>query len=147
MIRFILFILLLSTASCALFDGFKKRAFTYGEAGNNIALLVPKGWHKQEVKPDSAGNKKQSYYYKDGSSIYFVRAADTTKSYQYFDTAMHIPLVHPSGGLIFKKVDSAGLYSREIRINVFRFGYINVPTEREARFDSALNYAAEMKVK
>ncbi len=146
MIRVIFFFLMLFFSSCSLFNDFKKREFEYGDEGqNSFRLLVPKGWSNEKISLDNAGYKEQFYYYKNGSSIYFVRAGDTTKSYQFFDTALHIPLVHPLGGLIYKKVDGNGLYGREIRINEFRFGYKGVPTETEVRFDSALNYAALMK--
>lgn len=143
--KFFLLAALIGFSSCALFDDFKKREFNYGPgAEDKFQLLIPKGWSKKDISLDSAGYKEQFYTYKNGSIIYFVRAADTTKTYQQFDTSRHIPLVHPAGGLIFKGVDSKGLYWREIRINEFRFGYKDVPTETEARFDSSLNFAALM---
>ncbi len=144
--KFCLLAVLFGVSSCALFNDFKKREFEYGpEAGNRFQVLIPKGWSKKDITLDSADYKEQFYTYKNGSVLYFIRAADTTKIYQQFDTSRHIPLIHPNGGLIYKGIDPIGLYWREIRINEFRFGYKGVPTETEVRFDSAVNYAALMK--
>ncbi len=143
--KYLLFLFFIVFSSCGLFKEFKKREFKYGLAAENFKLIVPKGWRGEEVQLDSAGYKEQYFYYRGNTTLYFVRAADTAKYYQVFDTSTNIPLVHPSGGLIYKGVDANGLYWREIRILDFRFGYRNVPTQTETRFDSALNYAALMK--
>lgn len=144
--KFFLLAVLFGISSCALFNDFKKREFEYGpEARSKFEIIIPKGWSKKDIGLDSAGYKEQFYTYTNGSMLYFVRAADTTKIYQQFDTSRHIPLIHPKGGLIYKGIDPNGLYWREIKINEFRFGYKGVPTETEVRFDSALNYAALMK--
>ena len=141
--KLLLLLLIIGFSSCSLFNGFKKRNFNYGEKGESFGVIIPKGWKKTEFKSDSADNKVQYYYYKNGSSLYLVRNADSLISFQPIIFSNHIPLIHPQDGLIYKGIDSNGLYWREIRLKDFRFGYKNVPTETEARFDSALNYAAQ----
>jgi hypothetical protein len=42
---------------------------------------------------------------------------------------------------MYKGLDSAGRYWREIRTDSFRFGYRFVPEAAEHLFDSAVNYA------
>jgi hypothetical protein len=141
--KFLLLLLFICFSSCSLFNGFKKRTFDYGANDESFDVMIPKGWKKSELKSDSADNKVQYYHYKNGSALYLVRIADSLTSFQPINFSNHIPLIHPKGGLIYKGIDSNGLYWREIRLHDFRFGYKNVPTETEARFDSALNFAAQ----
>jgi len=130
--------------SCSLFPELSRRDFTYDNKNNkqNIEILVPKGYAKTEKIIDSAGNQHQLFYY-GNAILYTGYYTDTTKSFQSIDTSFHIPLPHPRGGLIYKGIDSAHLYFREIRLyNGLRFGYKNVSQAQEGAFDSALNYSS-----
>ena len=134
-------LLLVVFCSCFLMKDFTKRPFTTD--GENIELLVPKGYKSEKTIVDSAtGNKEQYYYYSDGSLLYFVHAVDTTKEYQNINYGMNEPLVHSRGGFIYKGEDSVRNYWREIHIKHLRLGYKNVTQSQEVAFDSVLNYAS-----
>ena len=61
------------------------------------------------------------------------------------DTTVHIPLASYGGGVMYKGVMPSLLYWREVQRGKYRFGYRNVSTELESRFDSAVNYTAQMR--
>ena len=137
--KWMILLLMIGFASCSLFDGMRKKSFVYDE-GQVLPLFVPKGFKKAELKTDSAGNKTRLFSYSDGGALYFYYG-DTT--HYTFDTAMHISKFYPGNVQFFKSQDSSnGLFWRESRYKNFRFGYRNVSIEREADFDSSVNYAA-----
>jgi hypothetical protein len=134
----------IASASCALFPELSKRDFTYNNYNSkqSIDIAVPRGYSKSEKIVDSAGNQLQLFHY-GNSVLYNGFYRDTTISFQVIDTSFHIPLPHPRGGLIYKGIDSAHLYFKEIRLyNGLRFGYKNVSQAQEGAFDSALNYSS-----
>ena len=139
-------LLVVSCASCSLFDGMKKNSFSYNES-HILPLVVPKGFKKSELKTDAAGNKTRVFSYGDGSSLYFYYG-DSTKEYQPIDTLMNIPKFYPENVLFFKGQDNCnGLFWRESRFRNFRFGYKNFSANREGWFDSSVNYSARQIVK
>ncbi len=144
MTRIILAILITVASSCTLFNGFRKQTFTEGD-GNSFKILVPKGWSNVAVNREADGTFEKVYRYSNGTSFYVSNTDKPFTPNKIIDTARHIPLQSPTGGLIYKGVMPGLLYWREIQQNNFRFGYRNVPVELESRFDSAVNYSALMK--
>jgi hypothetical protein len=144
-LKIFLFFSAFGLMSCSIFDPLRKESFSFNanRKQQSFDILVPKGYHKSESKRDSLGNHEQFYYYRN-AVLYFAFLTDSGKQYQSIDTAYHIPLTHPAGGLIYKAQDSTKLFWREIRLyNGLRFGYKHVSGEVEGRFDSALNYAGK----
>lgn len=124
----------------------KKNSFAYDER-QALSLIVPKGFNKMDLIQDSTGNKRQVFSYGDGGSLYFYHG-DTTKEYLTIDTSMNIAKYYPLEILFYKGQDSSnGLFWRESRYKNFRFGYKNISTEKEALFDSSVNYAGWQVVK
>jgi len=132
--------------SCSLLRGYKKREFVYGNDDKTLALLIPSGYSKEETRTDSLGNKERVYHYRNGASLYFARTM-VVKDMQPIDKQNNIPLAHPYGGLMYKGLDERGLYWREMQRNGFRFGYKNVPSNWEIKFDSSVNYAGYQRVR
>jgi hypothetical protein len=125
----------------------KKFAFTNGNQPQTLRILVPKRYVKRETITDSSGNKGDYYRYSNGAFFYVIQTTDTLLRFQPIDTASHIPLPHPYGGLMYKGLDSADRFWREIRTDSFRFGYRFVPHSSEILFDSAVNYAGMRRFK
>ena len=127
--------------SCSVYSGLCKKRFSYAENGatQSLRVLVPKRYARRETSTD--GSRQDYYYYPDGAVLYFIQTTDTLTLFQPIDTANQIPLPHPYGGLMYKGLDSAGRFWREVRTDSFRFGYRFVPGASEIRFDSAVNYA------
>lgn len=144
-----LFLVLAFSASCSVFSALRKREFNYTSGGQpqTLRVLVPKRYAKKETVTDSSGNKSTYYRYSNGAFLYIVQTTDTLTRFQPVDTANAIPLLHPYGGLLYKGLDSAGLFWREIRTDSFRFGYRFVPPVAEVLFDSAVNYAGMRRFK
>ena len=143
--KYFLFLLLIGCFSCSLFDGMRKNSFAYDD-GQIMPLAIPKGFKKEELQTDSAGNKIKLFSYADGSIIYFYYG-DTTKNYQPIHTSMNIAKYYPGNVLFYKGQDSSNrLFWRESRYKNFRFGYRNISFEREALFDSSVNYAASQAI-
>lgn len=145
----IILLLIVLCASCSLFNEYKRKELTYtaDNQSGTVSLLVPKRFNTEEVTTDSAGNREQVYHYGNGMVLYFVHLRDTAKEYQPINKESHIPTSHPAGGLMYKRLDSTGLYWREVRVDRFRFGYKKVPVHLEAAFDSAVNYAGYRRVR
>ena len=144
--KYFLFLLLISCASCSLFDGMRRNSFAYAD-GQTLPLVVPKGFKKANMQTDAAGNKTQVFSYSGGETLYFYYG-DTTKNYPPIDTSMHIGKFYPENVLFYKGQDNSnGSFWRESRYKNFRFGYKNVSTVREALFDSSVNYAGWQVVK
>src|SRR5687768_10671092 len=136
----LLVLVFIGCASCSLFDGMKKKSFEYNNA-QFLALLVPKGYKKAEIKTDSAGNKMQLFSYANGGTLYFA-FGDTTKTYQPVDTTMNIAKFYPDNVLFYKGQDSSNrLFWRESRYKNFHFGYRNISYQEASAFDSSVNYA------
>ncbi len=142
--KYLFIVVLMACASCSLFNGFRKREFNDGTQ-NSFQILVPKGWSSVAITPDSNGKMQQVYTYKNGATFYISNTAKPINSNELIDTNQHIALQHPGGGTVYKGVMPGLLYWREIQKDAFRFGYKNVPTDLESRFDSALNYSALTK--
>lgn len=144
MIRIATFLLLVFLASCSFFDKMRKSSFTYpGPSGQNtVNLLVPSGYKKKQTYTDSSGNLEQTYKYKDGSLLYVAYVQDTTKRYQFIDTALHQPRQLSNGATIYKGMNPDWQIWKEARLGRFRIGYHFVTVDNEGRFDSAVNYSA-----
>jgi len=144
MSRIILILLITVASSCTLFNGFKKQTFNQTD-GQSFKLLVPKGWSKVDINNEADGSFEKVYSYSNGAAFYVSNTGKPLTPNRVIDTVQHIPLQRPTGALIYKGVMPGLLYWREIQQNNFRFGYRNVPTDLEIRFDSALNFSAQMK--
>jgi hypothetical protein len=145
----VLGLVLISCISCSLFSGLRKREFTFtnNQQAQTLCLLIPKRYAKKETFTDSAGNQHQVYRYSNGAFLYVIQTTDTLTQFQPIDTANHIPLLHPYGGLLYKGLDTARLFWREIRTDSFRFGYRFVPAALETDFDTAVNFAGMRRFK
>ncbi|RYZ27937.1 MAG: hypothetical protein EOO10_11195 [Chitinophagaceae bacterium] len=146
MMKILLALLPILLASCFLFKDYKKTEFVYNRNGQSatMPLIVPKGYVKQETT-DTAGISLQTYYYPGGAMLYTAYLADTTYELQPFNKAIHQPLFHRLGGLVYKGQAENELFFREIRQGNYRFGYRDVPSINERYFDSATNYASLQK--
>lgn len=144
MIRILVSIVIVLFASCSFSKQFRTGEFS-AAGDSKFQVLVPKGWSKTAALPDGTGSTNQFYYYPDGAYLYISGSGKDINPNEIIDTAQHIALPHASGGLVYKGVMPDLLYWREIRKDNFRFGYRNVQTGLESRFDSALNYSALMK--
>jgi len=139
--KVLMIVLLLGLTSCSLFDGMRKKSFVYDD-GKSLRLLIPKGFVKKKLQTDSVGNKTQVFSYGGGSELYFY-FGDTTMKHLPIDTSMNIPKYYPGPVRFYKGQHSSnGLFWRESQYKNFRFGYKNISSNREATFDSSLNYAA-----
>jgi hypothetical protein len=86
------------------------------------------------------------YTYANGAILYFA-SADTLKEYQPINKQLNVRLPHPAGGWMYKGMDSSThLFWREVKQGNLRFGYQNVPSDLEIKFDSSVNYASYPKV-
>lgn len=144
MIKFTPLLLLVLLSSCFLLRDLKRERFTYNANGqvHSIALQVPRGFDREKLERDSAGNTARLYFYSNGTVFYAAHLVDTAKQYQFIDYTQNIPLPHKRGGWIYKGMDSTERYWREIRLANYKFGYINVPRSREGDFDEALNWVS-----
>jgi hypothetical protein len=142
MIKSTLFLFLVFLSSCFLFRDLKRERFAYNANGRPHVLhtRVPRGFDREKLERDSAGNTAKFYYYSNGTVFYTAHMVDTSKQLQYIDYTRNIPLQHKDGGWIYKGMDSTERYWREIRLANYKFGYINVPGSQEYDFDEALNY-------
>ncbi len=135
--------LLLPLASCSM-HYYKKSEFT-SKSGSSIQILVPKKWSKLITTPDGAGGMEKVYFYPNGATFYVSNSLKPINPAEIIDSVQHIPLEHPSGARMFKGVMPGLLYWREVQKEAYRFGYKNVPTELEHRFDSAVNFTLAMR--
>src|SRR5688572_27042439 len=106
--KFTPLLLLVLLSSCFLLRDLKRERFTYNANGQGRTMLlqVPRGFDREKVETDSAGNTALVYYYSNGTVFYAAYLVDTTKQYQYIDYARNIPLEHIKGGWIYKGMDS-----------------------------------------
>lgn len=128
--------------SCFLFRDHKRRSFSYTDASGNqttVAVIVPKGFKRQEVIKDSLGQQGVAYHYLSGAQFYILYTPQGG-NYQRFETTVHIPQPHLQGGIFYKGIDSTQRWWREAQPPSFRIGYRKVDNENEVRFDSAVNY-------
>lgn len=136
-------IIIIMLPSCFLLRDHKRRQFSYMRAGDRtpsiVAIIVPKGFKREEKVVDSLGHQGVVYHYLGGATFY-VQYAPLEEHYPTFDTSMHIPEPHLQGGIFYKGIDSTKRWWREAQPPSFRIGYRNVSTEDEVRFDSAVNY-------
>lgn len=144
-----LFLIITCFLSCSPFTALRNKTFTFTENNQSqtLRIKVPKKYAKQQAFTDSAGNQEQYYHYSNGAQLYVIYTMDTLAQFQPIDTAENVPKPHPFGGLMYKGMDSAGRFWREVRTDSFRFGYRFVPPEMEILFDSAVNYAAARRFK
>jgi hypothetical protein len=145
----VLFLALINCASCGLFSDLRKRTFTYTQDSveQTLRIRVPKKYAKRESFVDSAGNQQQYFRYSNGALLYMVHTTDTLMQFQSVDTVNNIPKLYYNGALMYKGLDSSGLFWREIRTDSFRFGYRFVPNDKEILFDTAVNYAGMQRFK
>jgi hypothetical protein len=136
-----LFLFLMLLASCS---RYRQESFQFIEGGQsrNTTVVVPKGYREMKTTSDSAGNTIRTYRYPNGSYYYVARMTDTLSLVQEISEKENIPLrsMH-TGALIYKGLDPNDKYWREVKQKHYRVGYQFVPKNREARFDSATNYA------
>jgi hypothetical protein len=142
----LLFSLLVILTSCFLYKDYREKEFVYTANAQNVSLpiIVPKGYVKQE-RTDTAGINLYTFSYPGGAILYAAELTDTTMEVQPIDKILHQPQIHRLGGIVYKGIDSAGLYYREIRQGNLRFGYRFVPEVLELQFDSATNFASLQK--
>ncbi len=143
MLRLTICCLALVSFSCSLFQEFKTEQFSAAD-GPSFQILVPKGWTRVQTTRGAYGQPMRSYHYASGAQFYIAQTDSAVNSNERIDTAQHIPLPF-ANGLVYKGVMPGLLYWRQIQREGYRFGYRNVPTDTEARFDSALNFSALMK--
>ncbi|HEX2535046.1 MAG TPA: hypothetical protein VHK69_14980 [Chitinophagaceae bacterium] len=137
--RLLPFLLLLCT-SCSLFNGYRRHPYTSGPEGKAVTLVLPKGWKRVEQQQNADGNRTV-YDYGGGTFIYL--SSRPFGASMHIDHRQHLPKTDSlRGGLIFKGMDSTGCFYRELRYPNLYIGYVGVNSDYEARFDSALNYAA-----
>lgn len=138
--KVVLCILLLGLSSCFLIKDFKKDTFVYN-SNEQLPLLIPKGYTKENIQVDSVGNRIQFFNYGNGTAFYVAQLTDSA-TVQYIDSSLNIPQMYPQKVWLYKGIDSSGLYWRESQYKNFRFGYKKVPSGLEVMFDSAVNYAS-----
>jgi hypothetical protein len=145
----VLCLVLMYCASCGLFSDLRKRTFTYtqGTDEQTLRILVPKKYAERECFTDSAGNQQQYFRYSNGAFLYMIHTTDTLTQFQPVDTTKNIPKQYYNGALMYKGLDSSGLFWREMRTDSFRFGYRFVPDDMEILFDTAVNYAGMQRFK
>jgi hypothetical protein len=143
MMKTLLCLLPILLASCFLFRDYKKKEFSYSRNGQAVVmpLVVPKGFVKEE-RMDTAGITMHSFHYPGGATLYAAYLADTTFEIQPFNKAIHQPLIHRLGGVVYKGQDKGLRFFREIRQGNMRFGYRGVPSLNEGFFDSSTNHAS-----
>lgn len=130
--------LLLLCASCFLLPRFQTATLSFpGRDGRPLQLLLPRGFHR-EMRTDSAGRPVAFFQYAGGAELYIARGP--AEGLPYPDTTFHIAQPHPRGGRFFKGQEADREFWREVHSGGLRLGYRNVPSGREAEFDSALNY-------
>lgn len=133
-------------ASCSLYAALRKKEFAFAD-GQALRIKVPKRFSKTNTFTDSAGNRHQEYVYANKAVYYLIHTTDTLALFQPIDTANNIAKLFPHGGVMYKGIDSAGSFWRELRTDSFRFGYRFVPPDAEPLFDSAVNYAGARRFK
>jgi len=117
-------------------------SYTGSNGTKTIPFVIPNGYARQAQQVDSAGNTIRTFRYSSGSIFYIAHMADTSMHIQVIDPDANIPRVSlHNGALVFKGMDENQRYWREVRQGAFRVGYRGVSPQREARFDSATNYA------
>lgn len=143
------FLVVVLCASCSLFSGLRKRNFTFTANGKpqTLRMQVPKRYAKKQNLVDSAGRQQQLYTYSNGALLYVVYTTDTLVQFQPIDTTVNVPKPFGNSGLMYKGLDSARLFWREVRTDSFRVGYRYVPQEMEIVFDSAVNYSGQLRFK
>lgn len=142
MIKSTLCLCLVFLSSCFFFRDLKQERFVYNADGRShvLHIRVPRGFDREKLERDSAGNTAQFFYYSNGTVFYTAHMADTSKPLQPIDYTRNIPLPHKSGGWIYKGMNPDERYWREIRLANYKFGYLNVPRSLEWDFDEALNF-------
>ncbi len=146
--KIILCSLVLLFAFCSPFRGLRKKEFVYttDKVSRSLPLLVPKNYKKEEKLVDNKGNQALVYTYPNGAMLYFANA-DTLKEYQPINKQLNVRLPHPAGGWMYKGMDSSTrFFWREVKQGNLRFGYRNVSSDLEIKFDSSVNYASYPKV-
>ena len=133
--RITIVILILTLVACSPFK-FRSQQFTSG-VGDNFSVVVPKGFNRMEEGLDTAGNFVRTYHY-GGNTRFFIEKVN--REIEWIDTTFHVPKIHPNGAVMYKYMEDGPVYTREVRLKNYRFGYIKVPPSLEIRFDSAVNH-------
>jgi hypothetical protein len=129
------FILLIVLVSCSPFK-FRTLQFTDNE-NHSISVVVPKGYSKVDEGLDTAGNWVRTYHY-SGNTKFFIEK--TNREIEWLDTTFHVAKIHPNGAVMYKYMEDGPVYTREVRLKNYRFGYVKVSPSLEIRFDSAVNH-------
>lgn len=139
--KYIFLIVMIVLVGCSPYWGLRQQTFTY--AGGAKTVYVPKKYLKTKTLPaDSSGVVGgQVYEYSNNRSLYFLQLSDTVSLYQWIDTARHVPVLHPVGATMYKRIDSSGRYSREVKQGLLRYGYTNVDFDSQIKFDTCVNSA------
>jgi hypothetical protein len=142
MIKFLVFLLFIFCSSCSLFNetGLRKSSvyFNNPQGSETMSLMVPKGYRHQQINDSAKGHL---YLYPNGAFLYFVQLSNSG-DYQVINKEANISQPQLPEGLFYKGQDSTGRFWREVQLKNFRFGYRNVTSDQEIKFDSSLNYAA-----
>lgn len=84
----------------------------------------------------------ETFEYPGGAIFYTALLKDTQVRIFPFDTSLHQPISHISGGTVLKGQNEEELFYREIRVGNVRVGYRNVSWYAELLFDSATNHTS-----
>lgn len=136
----LLFIVVLTACS-----PFKFRTQQFNDDKNNtLSVVVPKGYSRVEEGLDTAGNFVKTYHY-GANTKFFIEKVN--REIEWMDTTFHVAKIHPNGAVMYKYMEDGYIYTREVRLNGYRFGYIKVPHSLEIRFDSAVNHIRDQSFK
>ena len=149
MVKFTPLLLLVLLSSCFLLRDLKRERFTYNANGQarTLVVQVPRGFDREKLEVDSAGNTTKFYNYSNGTVYYVAHLVDTARQLQFINYGINMPLEHINGGWIYKGQDSTGRYWREIRVGPYKYGYRAVPRLQEGDFDEALNWSSLQQAK
>lgn len=127
--------------ACSPYRGLRQQTFTYN--GGSKTVYVPKKYGNiKTLTADSSGVVSgQVYEYGNNRSLYFLQFSDTVSFYQWIDTAKHVPVLHPAGATMYKRIDSSGRYWREVKQGLLRYGYTNIEFDSQIKFDTCVNSA------
>lgn len=136
MMRITIIFILIALASCSPFK-FRTQQFSGAQGAENLSVVVPKGYSRMEEGLDTAGNFVRTYHY-GGNTRFFIEKVN--REIEWLDTTYHVARIHPNGAVMYKFMEDGYIYTREVRLKNYRFGYIKVPSSLEIRFDSAVNH-------
>ena len=127
--------------ACSPYRGLRKQTITYD--GGSKTVYVPKKFERRQPVYDSLSKpvSGEVFNYGSGRTLYFVQLPDTASFYQTVDTTKHVAVLHPAGARMYKCIDSAGRYWREVQQGRMRYGYTDISFDDQIKFDTAVNSA------